>query len=256
MLRPLIILLVLGASVAIANQRLYLKDGTYHVVREYQKLADRVRYYSVERADWEEIPLEMVDFKKTEEEVSKNEEKIKQVAKAYDEEDKAIREERAEIARVPMENGVYYKLGSAMKELKQAEPKAVMNKRRTILKAMSPIPLVAGKATVEIDGLKAPFIVHEERPEFYFRPNFEERIAILRLTPAKTARTVQKWEIVPVTHEIAETSDEVEIFRRQLAEGLYKIWATKPMEPGEYAVVEFAGGKGNIQVWDFEVAAR
>jgi len=32
---------------------------------------------------------------------------------------------------------------------------------------------------------------------------------------------------------------------------LYKIWPTKPLEPGEYAVVEYTDGKVNIQVWDF-----
>jgi hypothetical protein len=36
-----------------------------------------------------------------------------------------------------------------------------------------------------------------------------------------------------------------------MAEGLYKIWPTKPLEPGEYAVMEYTDGKVNIQVWDF-----
>jgi hypothetical protein len=256
MFRALSIVLFLAISATAANVRLYLKDGSYHLVREYQKLADRVRYYSVERADWEEIPLDMVDFKKTEEEVAAKDEKIKQQTKAYDDEAKAIREERAEIARVPMENGVYFKEGNAMKLLKQAEPKTVSNKRRTVLKVLSPLPVLSGKATIELDGPNAQFAVHEERPEFYFRPNYEERFAILRLTPTKAARVVQKWDIVPITHEIVEQSDEVEIFRRQLADGLYKIWPTKTIEPGEYAVVEFTAGKGNIQVWDFSVARR
>ena len=33
--------------------------------------------------------------------------------------------------------------------------------------------------------------------------------------------------------------------------GLYKIWPAKPLEPGEYAVIEFSEGKLNVQVWDF-----
>jgi hypothetical protein len=256
MFRALTILLLLALNATAANVRLYLKDGTYHLVREYQKMADRVRYYSVERADWEEIPLEMVDFKKTEEEISKKEEKIQQETKAYDEESKAMRAEREEIARVPMENGVYFKELNSMKSLKQAEPKTVSNKRRTVLKVLSPVPLVAGKATVEIDGLNAQFVVHDERPEFFFRPNYEERYTIVRLTPTKISRIVQKWDIEPLTHEVIEHSDEVEVFRRQLADGLFKVWPTKPMEPGEYAIVEFTAGKANIQVWDFSVARR
>lgn len=49
-------------SVWAANVKLFLTDGTWHWVREYQVLADRVRYYSVERSDWEEIPLSLADL--------------------------------------------------------------------------------------------------------------------------------------------------------------------------------------------------
>ena len=52
-----------------ANLKLYLKDGSYHVVREYQVQTDRVHFYSVERSQWEDIPLDLVDLKRTEAEV-------------------------------------------------------------------------------------------------------------------------------------------------------------------------------------------
>jgi hypothetical protein len=54
-----------------------------------------------------------------------------------------------------------------------------------------------------------------------------------------------------VTKELIEEQQDVEIFRRQVDEGLYKIWPTKALEPGEYAVVEYTQGKGNVQTWDF-----
>jgi hypothetical protein len=59
------VLLALALLAWAANVRLYLTDGSYHLVREYQVLSDRVRFYSVERGEWEEIPLEMVDLKRT-----------------------------------------------------------------------------------------------------------------------------------------------------------------------------------------------
>ena len=40
-----------------ASQKLFLKDGTYQLVSSYEVHGDRVRYYSVERSAWEEIPL-------------------------------------------------------------------------------------------------------------------------------------------------------------------------------------------------------
>ena len=48
-----------------------------------------------------------------------------------------------------------------------------------------------------------------------------------------------------------EEPEQVEIFRQQMDDGLYKIWPTTPLEPGEYAVMECTDGKVNIQIWDF-----
>src|SRR6476620_2672860 len=82
MFRRLVITLLFAVVAFAANVRLYLKDGTYHVVREYQTQLDRVRYYSVERGDWEELPLEMVDLKRTEAELQQHETDLKEDAAA------------------------------------------------------------------------------------------------------------------------------------------------------------------------------
>jgi hypothetical protein len=61
--------LLLGALAlpreAWASLKLFLKDGSYEVVSSYEVRGDRVRYYSVERSQWEEIPTEQVDFPAT-----------------------------------------------------------------------------------------------------------------------------------------------------------------------------------------------
>jgi hypothetical protein len=256
MFRIFVICILLALAAQAATVRLYLKDGTYHMVREYEKQTDRVRYYSTERGEWEEIPLDLVDLKRTEQEMASNEAERKEEAAISDAEEKAERAQRREIERIPMETGVFIVDGEKVTVLKQAESKVVNNKRRSILKAMSPIPIISGKSTVELDGLKAPLILTAERPEFYIRLAAEERFQIVRLAPTKATRIVQKWDIVPVTKEIIETTDVIESFRQQLADGLYKIWPTKPVSPGEYAVVEYTEGKGNIQVWDFTIATN
>ncbi len=48
------------------KQRLILKDGTYQVVTKYQKVGDRVHYFSAERAQWEDVPANLVDWAATE----------------------------------------------------------------------------------------------------------------------------------------------------------------------------------------------
>ncbi|MGH9629953.1 MAG: hypothetical protein ACRD7E_16670, partial [Bryobacteraceae bacterium] len=209
------------------------------------------RFYSTERNAWEEIPLSLIDLKRTEEERKEREAERKEEIAILDAENKADRELREEIARIPYEPGVFQVAGDHVATLKQAESKIVNNKRRSILKAISPIPIVAGKATIEIDGTKSDYVVTNGRPEFYIRLAQDERFGIVRLTLEKNSRIVQKWSIVPVSKEIIEESQEVEVFRRQMADRLYKVWPTQPLEPGEYAVVEYTQGEGNVQVWDF-----
>jgi hypothetical protein len=239
-----------------ATVRLYMKDGSYHVAREYEVQKDRVRYYSSERGEWEEIPLELVDLKRTKEEASAKDEAISKEAAELAAEDKAEREAREEIARVPVDPGVYLVAGAELKPIKQAETKVNNNKRRSVFKAISPIPIITGKATLEVDGERAEIGVTERRPEFYFRLAAEERFGLVKVTPQKGVRIVERWTIIPVTKELVQENEMVEVFRRQVAEGLYKVWPTKPLEPGEYALIEYTDGKGNTQVWDFAVRAK
>ena len=45
----------------------------------------------------------------------------------------------------------------------------------------------------------------------------------------------------------------IQDFEARLADNLYKLWPTQPLSPGEYAVVQYVEGDGQIQVWDFRV---
>lgn len=247
-------MLAFGASV-----RLFMKDGTWHVVSEYKVLSDRVRFYSLERSDWEEIPLEFIDLAKTKGEAAAREADISADKKAEAEEEAAEKEMRKEVRSVPAEAGVYYLAeGNPLRALKQAELKIVTDKKRQILKVLTPIPILAGKSHVEMDGLKSAFTVADDRPEFYFRLAAEERFGLVRCvaSPKGTGRIVERWEVVPVVKEIVVQHEEVQIFRKQVGDGLYKVWPMEPLTTGEYAWIEFTEGKGNTQVWDFSFQAK
>ena len=65
MRRYFLLIMLAAAPLLAANFKLYMKDGTYQIVREYKLEGDRINYYSVERGDWEEMPAALVDLKKT-----------------------------------------------------------------------------------------------------------------------------------------------------------------------------------------------
>lgn len=256
----LIALFILTAVLACAATiRLYLKDGEYQIVREYKVMGDRVRYYSVERGDWEEVPLDLVDLKKTEAELKRRDASVSEEAAAIAAEDAAERELEREVSRVPREPGAYLVTGDQLKAIPPAESTMVTNRRRSILKAITPIPLVTGRATLELEGERSANIVSNATPEFYIRLSAPQRFGIVKLDEKKGARIVEKLEIIPVSNQIIEEQIEVPVFRHQVAEQLYKIWPMKPLEPGQYAVVEYTPamdqGSLNIQIWDFAYGA-
>lgn len=254
-MRTAAVLILLTAVALGATERLYLKDGTYQLTREYQVLEDRVRYYSTERGEWEEIPLDLVDLDRSKKEAAERQTQLATDAKAQAEEDAAVRAAREQVEHIPMENGVYYIQGEQLQAVKVAESKIVNNKKRTVLRILSPMPLVPGKATVELDGEHAALRVMGDRPEFYFRLSDYEQFGIVKLAPKKGARVVENLSILSLQghRDVDEQQETVATFKKQEADLLYRIWPEKPLDQGEYALIQFTPGKVNPQIWDFGV---
>src|SRR5579863_7971591 len=99
---------MLAAVAFAANVKLYLKDGSYQLVREYKVEGDRVHFYSTERSEWEDIPTDLIDLKHTESEIAEHKKAIEEEAKVLSEEDKSERALQDEILKIPQNPGVYY----------------------------------------------------------------------------------------------------------------------------------------------------
>ena len=246
---------LLAPRLAAANFKLYMKDGDFQLVREYQVEGDRVKYYSVERSDWEEVPVELVDVKRTEAETAARKETLEKVSKDIDDEATAAREQRREINKIPQDPGVYRLEDEKLRIFKMADWHVHNSKGRTALKLLTPIgQLIPGKGTLEIPGEhSANIVTKDDRPEFFLQLNQLESFAIVKLTPQKDVRIVERLT-TEITKEITEERDLVEIFSKQLSEnGLYKIWPQDSLAKGEYAVIEYTEGKLNPQIWDFRI---
>ncbi len=258
-MRALLVFLLTATLLWGAAFKLYLKDGNYHLVREYQVLGDRIRYYSSERGQWEEIPVALVDLTRTQQEHQAETQQQQKSAREEDEEEKAVRAQQREIASIPMGPGAYYKSDDKMEPVPSADYQIVTDKKRRVLQVLSPVPIIPGKASVVIKGEHAKFSVNEERPSFYLRLAKEERFGIIRLTPKKGMRIVENISIVPVAKQAMEERKQMDTFEEQLADGLYRVWPEKALTPGEYALVEFSDqeDKEDIEllIWDFAYRA-
>ena len=213
---------------------------------------DRVRYYSVERSAWEEIPANLVDLKRTQTEHERKEAALGVRREQEHALREAERKARVELHRVPLEDGVYHVNGDEIVPVQQAELIVDNSATATILRVLSPLP-AADETTLKVDGARSAFVVSQDQPMFYMRLEKMSRIEIFRLKQKKKYRHVQVIQEVSKTNEIFETQELVEIFRQQLAPQVYKLWPVDSLPAGEYAVVEYTPEAEKIRVWDFSV---
>jgi hypothetical protein len=253
-MRRLLLLFAFAAAVfAAPTIRLYLKDGDYQSVREYKVDGDRVRFLSTDRGEWEEMPLEIVDLKRTEKEASDKAAALAERVAIEQAEDDAIQADKKQVASVPDKPGVYLVEGQELKPLTESEAFRKDSTTNKILQAIAPAPIIAGKATIFIEGKAAKLRVTNTAPEFFFRLAMQERLALVKLDVKKDQRVIENVTIMPGNDEIFEDQKQMATFKKQYQSDLYKLWAEQPLEPGEYAVIEYTDGQIQVRAWDFAV---
>ena len=182
-------------TVAVAEiprgMKLMLKDGTYQVVREYKRDGERVRYYSLERGDWEEIPASMIDWDATEKTKTDDEKTTAALVDKVHKQEEAKRIDNvADVdaslqvgkgAFLPTGEGMFVVEGKTIRLVEQVDSQIKTDKTRAIEQVLSPVPIVPGKKNVVIAGSHAKLRLRTRSPEFYLREAPEDPEHVTRI---------------------------------------------------------------------------
>jgi hypothetical protein len=253
---------LLRAQAGPAAIKLYLKDGSYQLVKSYEVQGDRVRYYSLERSEWEEVPVSMVDFDATQKgEAAAKEERQKQLQSARELDEQHfnnIEPTGFEIApgfRLPTAEGVYAFDGERVIPMVQSSGEIVKDKKRFALSLALPAPLLKNRDLVVLDGPRAAVRFHATKPAFYVqfadvKPN---SLMLIPVTEKKNLRIIEKVQSGIGVGKSGEERDQIPLERREIKPGLILLHPLSPLAPGEYALGELLSQKLNLEVWDFGI---
>jgi len=260
-------------------KRLIMKDGSYQTATQWEIKGERVRYYSAERYDWEEVPKDMVDWPATDkynsERAGTRNETIKEIAK----EDEADEREAPLVApglRLPNTGGVFlfdqFNNQPQLVELVQNGSELNKHLGRNILRsAINPLAL-SSTQTIELKGDHARVQAHTGQPAIFLNidttgssePAFTQkpsdkdqqpnRYGIVRVETKKDKdlRIVGKLNIA-MYGKVSQKESWLPVTTSPLGDWV-KLTPSEPLPPGEYAVVELLDKKQiNLFVWDFGV---
>jgi hypothetical protein len=252
----------LRAQAGPAAIKLFLKDGSYQLVKSYEVEGDRVRFYSLERSDWEEVPVSMVDFDAT----KKGEAAQKALQKKQLEDLHQLDEEHYnpiaptgfEIApgiRLPSAEGVYAFNGARVIPMVQSSGEVVRDKKRLALSLAVPAPLLKNRNLVVLEGPKAAVRFRSSKPAFYFQFSGmkPDAIQLIPVTSKKDLRVIEKIQSGIGVGKSGELRDEIPLERKEIKPGLILLHPLQPLAPGEYALGELLSQKLNLEVWDFGI---
>lgn len=267
------------------GRKLILKDGNFQLVRSYERHGDRVRYLSVERGDWEEIPAAMIDWPATEKAEAEEQKKEDALVKRVEAQERAhqvisVVDVDASLpvgsgAFLPTGEGMFVVEGKSVTKLDQVGSQTKTDKKRAIAQVISPVPLIPGKRNVELPGAKAKIRVTPVTgpPEFYLRelaPDPDDPTTIwhssrqgvdgpeVELVQATVKGNTRRLRAIRTMmgQEVSAEGKTIAIQRWEIAKNVYRFTISEPLPPGEYALAEILPDGVNIFVWDFGVDGR
>jgi hypothetical protein len=251
-------------AAAPARIKLFLKDGSYQMVRSYERQGERVRYYSLERSAWEEIPAALVDWEAT----RKGEEDARQKLAEIDAKMGEIR--RAQIAEevdvdasleiapgtfLPDACGLYVLEGKSTRLLAQNMAEVKRDKGRVLTQIIVPVPIIPSRHWARLPGPRSAIRINTPNPEFFIRleGGREPELELIRARVKGKMRefaSISTW----ITGDQETNRKLVSVEKWQIARGVFRLTLSESLAPGEYVLAEVIPDEGlNLAVWDFGV---
>lgn len=246
------------------GKKLILTDGSFQIVREYHREGDRVRYYSVERSAWEEIPASLVDWSATQKAEAERDAQQKELVQQIAESERAARLAGLDVDTsfevrpgtfLPDDAGFYALDGNKIAPMQQEKAEMHIEKGRAVARIVTGVPLISSKQDMEIPGKQAKLRIHTGDAEFYFRTadKREPHLTLLRAEVKGEKRTVAVIS-TNIAGQQTFKNREVSLLQWDAARGLYRYTVDQPLEAGEYAIIETTPSEGqSIYVWTFGV---
>jgi hypothetical protein len=246
------------------GKKLVLTDGSFQMVREYQRQGDRVRYYSVERSAWEEIPASLVDWEATQKAEADDAARDKDLSQKIKASELAARTAGIDSDRslevrpgviLPDDAGLYVLDGKQIATLQQDLAVSRVDKGRTAERVLTGVPLIPNKHHIELPGKTAKLRIHGSEPEFYFRPadGRDGHLHLLRLEVTDGKRDVETMS-TNIASISTYKNHEISLLSWDAARGVKRFTVDENLEPGEYAIVENKpDGEVDLYLWDFGV---
>jgi hypothetical protein len=246
------------------GKKLMLKDGTFQLVREYEVDGDRVRYFSIDQRDWEEIPASLVDWDATKK-IAADETQRKaaliakvraaEVARRADAMDVDASIEIAPKVFLPPGDGLFEFDGNAIYPLTQAEANMKFSKTQMLKQVLIPVPIVPTRHSISLRGTRAKFRLKSTQTEFYMRTadGREPQLDLIRAKVRGDRRDLENLDEL-FKEQAATGKISIPIQRWEIAHGVYRFTLGASLEPGEYAMAEIVqGGATSLYFWDFGV---
>ncbi len=243
-----------------------LTDGSYQLVREYQIDGDRVRYYSLDSSQWEQIPASMVDWDATKKVAAEEADRDAALLAKVHATDRARAATPLDIdASLEVAPGIFLPDGEhlwvfdgskTLLVLPQAETDSKLSKGHFIEQVMVPIPIVPTRHSISIQGARAKLRIIATQPEFYIRvaDRRQPELVLIRAKPHGDTRHVENLDQMFGMSD--EKRDAVPIQRWEVAGGVFRYTLGHTLAPGEYAIAERVEDEGSgLYVWDFGVDA-